>query len=60
MECRKRKLDLQLLPNDALDDRNDEPTTIDDDKPQDFDGNRQYTGITIGSDYKNDRDDEKM
>lgn len=62
MEFRKRKADLQLLPNDTLDDRDDDPiTTIDDEKLHDFDGtgnNRRY--LTIAPDYKNDRDDEKM
>jgi hypothetical protein len=59
MECRKRKADLQLLPNDTLDDRDDDPiTSIDDEKLHDFDDNRQY--LTIAPDCKNDGDDEKM
>lgn len=55
MECRKRKADLQLLPDDTLDDRDDDPITtitIDDEKLHDFDNNRQY--LTIAPDYKND------
>jgi len=59
MECRKRKADLQLLPNDTLDDRDDDPiTTIDDEKLHDFDDSRQY--LKIAPDCKNDGDDEKL